>query len=121
MKLRSILVAALCALTAFAFTAGSAQAAGKGPKPKLYTYCVTSGSEHECFEAPLEAFRKTGTWTFDETTGTYTSTGKSFTFVETGGTHDELRGTRTRHGVIAGTLYENGAPSEFSFTLTPVH
>jgi hypothetical protein len=124
MKIRRILIAMLaCGLLTFALGAGSAQAAKKGPKPKLYTYCVSNGTEGECFEKePVEVFRKTHTWSFgSETTGTYTQTGKSYVFTETGGSHDELRGTRGRQGVISGTLYEGGSPSEFTFTLTPRH
>ena len=119
MKLRRILVATFtCALVGSTLSAGSASAA-KAPKPTDYTYCVTNGPESECFEAPFEVFRKTHTWKFDtETTGTYTSSGKSYVFTETGGP-DELVGTKIGHGVISGTLRENGKNTEWTFTLTP--
>lgn len=98
--------------------AGSAQAA-KAPKPKDYTYCVASGTESECFEAPFEVFRKTRSWAFEETKGEYSVHGKIFNFRERNGP-DELVGRRDKEGVISGTLLENEKPTEFTFTLTPV-
>ncbi len=118
MKLRRILIAIFtCSLISFALIGGSANAA-KAPKPKDYTYCVLSGTESECFEAPVEVFRKTHTWDFETTSGTYTVHGKAYDFKETNGP-DELIGTKGRHGIISGTLYENGKPTETAFTLTP--
>ncbi|HXB15990.1 MAG TPA: hypothetical protein VNV44_09645 [Solirubrobacteraceae bacterium] len=115
-------VAALtaCALAGLTLGAGSAQAAKKAPKPKDYTYCVTNGPESECFEnEPFEVFRKTHTWKFgSEAAGTYTTSGKSVVFHETTGP-DELVGNKVGHGVIAGTLRENGKNTEWTFTLTP--
>jgi hypothetical protein len=120
MKLRRMLAAlAACGLLIAAVGAASAQAVKKAPKPKDYTYCVKSGNESECFTPPFEVFQKTATWTFEETTGTYTRSGRRYDFRETGGP-DELIGTKVQHGVIAGTLFENGKPTEFTFTLTPV-
>jgi hypothetical protein len=127
MKVRQILIAiAAFAVVCVALSAG-AQAA-KPPKPKDYTYCVSEakGSGAECFKEPLEVFSKTKTWrwveTGQETAGTYSHEGKSYVFKETKGegNKDELIGTKGKKGVISGTLYENGAPSEFNFTLTPV-
>ncbi len=121
MKLpRALTAATACLLICFAFTAASAQASHvpKPPKPKDYTYCVLGGQESECFEPPVEVFRKTHTWNFETTFGTYTQHGRSYDFKETNGP-DELIGTRGRHGIISGTLYENGKPTEFAFTLTP--
>jgi hypothetical protein len=120
MKVRRILIAmTACGLISSALGAGAAEAAKKSPKPKDYTYCVSSGKESECFKAPFEVFPKTHTWAFETTTGTYTVSGKHYDFRETNGP-DELIGTRGKHGVISGTLYENGKPTEFSFTLTPI-
>ena len=118
MKVRRIfLVISACGLLSFALGSGAAQAA-KGPKAKVYTYCVSTATESECFKGPFEVFHRTFTWHWEETNGTYTVSGKSYDFRETGGP-DELRGTRGKHGIISGRLYENGAPTEFSFTLTP--
>ena len=126
MNIRQILLTALaCALTGLALSAGLAQAA-KAPKAKRYTYCVSEPKASECFKEPFEAFSKTKTWrwieTGEETAGTYTVTGKNYVFKETkgAGSKDELIGTKGKKGVISGKLYENGAASEFSFTLTPV-
>jgi len=120
MKLRRMLVAlAACGLLGAAVGTGSAEAVKKAQKPKDYTYCVKSGTEAECFKPPFEVFQKAATWTFEETTGTYTRAGRGYDFKETGGP-DELIGTKVKHGVIAGTLFENGKPTEFTFTLTPV-
>lgn len=116
--LRVFAVLCTCGLLAVMLGAGSAQAA-KAPKAKDYTYCVTNGPESECFEPPFEVFRKTHTWKFDEeTTGTYTQNGRSYVFTETGGP-DELVGNKIGHGVISGTLRENGKNTEWTFTLTP--
>lgn len=124
MKNRRALVAlAACAALSIALPAASAQAA-KSPKPKDYTYCVTApsesgGTESECFAEPVEVFRKTKTYKFGESNGTYTVTGKSYVFHEAGGP-DELIGTHGKHGVISGRLYENGEATETTFTLTPL-
>jgi hypothetical protein len=120
MKRRRLITALLaCGLAGSMLGTASAQAA-RAPKPKDYTYCVTNGQESECFPAPFEVFRKTHTWKFDEeTTGTYTKTGNSFVFTETGGSSDELVGYKIGHGVISGTLRENGKNTEWTFTLTP--
>jgi hypothetical protein len=119
MKVRRILVAMIaCGLISSVLSAGVAQAKKPSPKPKNYTYCVSNGKESECFKEPIEVFRKTHTWAFETTTGTYTVAGKSYDFRETNGPA-ELIGTKGKHGVIAGTLYENGKPTEFTFTLTP--
>lgn len=124
MKVRRVLIAmTACGLISSALSAGSVYAAKRSPKPKDYTFCVkeTNGSGSECFTPPFEVFHKTHTWVFEETTnGTYTVSGKRYDFRETHGLgeHDELIGTKN-NGVISGTLYENGAPSEFTFTLTP--
>jgi hypothetical protein len=120
MNVRRIVAATVaCGLTSFALSAASAQAA-KAPKPpeaKAYTYCVSNGIESECFAAPFEIVRRTQTWTFETTAGTYTSSGRSYTFRETGGP-SELVGTKSG-SVISGTLRENGKNTEFTFTLTP--
>ena len=52
-------------------------------------------------------------------TGTYTVTGRKYVFREETNEKDELIGRRGKKGVISGTLYKNGQPTEFSFTLTP--
>ena len=131
MKLpRIVLVTAACAALGLA-VCGPAQAAKKPPKGKDYTYCVTvpkegGGTEHECFEnEPVETFPNSKTFKFGNTTGTYTHHGKEYVFKESEASEnkgaDELRGTRGKKGVIAGTLYENGEPTETMFTLTPEH
>ena len=121
MKVRRILIAvSACGVIGSALGAATAEAK-TSPKPKDYTYCVKSATESECFTAPIEVFHKTSTWIFEESTsGTYTKSGNKYTFRETrgSGSHDELIGTKGKHGVISGTLYENGAPTEFTFTLT---
>ena len=121
MKVRRILIAvSACGVISSALGAASAEAK-TSPKPKNYTYCVKSATESECFTAPIEVFHKTSTWIFEESTsGTYTHSGNNYVFVETrgSGSHDELRGTKGKHGVISGTLYENGTATEFTFTLT---
>jgi hypothetical protein len=129
MKLRRILtLTAACAAVSLAVS-GTAQAAKKPPKAKDYTYCVTvpkegGGTEHECFESePFEVFKKTGSFKFGGTTGTYTQHGKEYVFKESETSEnkgaDELRGTRGKKRVISGTLYENGKATETAFTLTP--
>jgi len=125
MRTRSIRVAVIaCGLASFALGGGSAQAA-KGPKAKAYTYCarLISTGESECFPGPFDVFHKTSSWAWKETeevSGTYTVSGKQYVFRETKPeSRDELRGTKGKHGVISGTVYENGAPGEFTFTLTP--
>ena len=121
---RSFIVTVGCALVSLALGAGSVQAA-KHVKPKSYTYCdfEKNGSGSVCFKGPFVVVRKTETWRFEEpeeASGTFTVSGKSYVFRETRPEQrDELRGTRGKHGVISGTLYENGQPSEFTFTLTP--
>ena len=126
MKVRQMLIAtASCAVMGLVLSAGIAEAA-KAPKPKDYTYCVSEPNGSECFKEPVEVFRKTKTWRWveagEETSGTYTHEGKNYVFKETvgGGNKDELIGTRGKKGVISGKLYENGAPTEVDFTLTPV-
>jgi hypothetical protein len=93
-------------------------------KAKNYTYCAYSATGSECFPGPFEVFRKTHTWNWKEVggevSGAYTVSGKQYVFRETSPeSRDEFRGTKGKHGVISGTLYEGGAPSEFTFTLTP--
>jgi hypothetical protein len=87
-------------------------------------YCDKSGSESVCFPSPIEVFHKTHTWRWiegEEVSGTYTVSGRQYDFRETKPeSRTELIGTRGKHMVISGKLYENGAPSEFTFTLTPV-
>jgi hypothetical protein len=123
MNVRRILVAVVaCGLMSFALSAGPAEA--KGPKAKNYTYCDYTATESVCFPGPFEVFRRTRTWNWKEVggevSGTYTVSGKQFVFRETKPESiRELIGTRGKHGVISGKLYENGAPSEFTFTLTP--
>jgi hypothetical protein len=92
-------------------------------KAKNYTYCAFLPGESECFPGPFEVFRKTHTWNWKEVegevSGTFTVTGKHYVFREAKPeSRDEFRGTK-RNGIISGKLYENGAPSEFTFTLTP--
>jgi hypothetical protein len=125
MKTRQIfLVTAACALASLALGAESVQAA-KHVKSKSYTYCdfEKNGSGSVCFKGPFVVVKKTQTWRFEEpeeVSGTFTVSGKSYVFRETlPEQRDELRGTRGKHGIISGTLYENGQPSEFTFTLTP--
>ncbi len=130
MKHRRITAAlAACGLLSAAITAVPAQAARKPPKAKDYIYCVTvpkegGGTEHECFEKePFEVFKKTQSFQFGGTTGTYTQSGKEYDFKESASSEnkgaDELKGTRGKKGVISGTLYENGKATETTFTLTP--
>ena len=125
MGIRRICTAAVAvALVSLAFGAGSVQAA-KHVKSKSYTYCdfEKNGTGSTCFNGPFVVTKKTHTWRFEEpeeVSGTFTVVGKSYVFRETSPEQrDELRGTRGQGGVISGTLYENGAPSEFRFTLTP--
>lgn len=123
MNVRRILAATVaCGLLSVALSAGSAQAA-KGPKAKDYIYCDKSGTESVCFPTPIEVFRMRHTWVWhegEEVSGTVAMSGKHYVFRETKPeSRDELIGTRGKHGVISGTLYENGKPSEFTFTLTP--
>jgi hypothetical protein len=133
MKRNPILIAAIaCAMTTAVFgITAAALAAQKPPKAKDYRYCATvpkeggGGTEHECFEnEPFEVFKKTKTFKFGNTTGTYTQNGKEVVFHESAASEnhgaDELRGTRGKKHVISGTLYENGAPTETTFTLTPI-
>jgi hypothetical protein len=93
-------------------------------KAKSYTYCAFSSTGSECFPGPFEVFRKTHTWNWKEVegevSGTFTVSGKhQYVFREAKPeSRDELRGKK-HNGVISVTLYENGAPSEFTFTLTP--
>lgn len=140
MKVRRILVAAIaCAPMGFALSTAPQAAAvvrhgtstsktirpARAPKGKSYTYCdfEKNGTGSVCFPGPFVVVKKTKTWRFEEpeeVTGTYTVSGKNYVFRETQPEQrDELRGTKGKHGVISGILYENGAPSEFTFTLTP--
>jgi hypothetical protein len=93
-------------------------------KAKNYTYCAYSATGSECFPGPFEVFRKSHVWNWNEVggevSGTFTVSGKQYVFRETSPeSRDELRGTKGAQGVISGKLYENGAPGEFTFTLTP--
>jgi hypothetical protein len=121
---RVFILMALSALAMLAFGAESVQAA-KHVKSKSYTYCdhEKNGTQSVCFTGPFVVFKKTQTWRFEEpeeVSGTFTVSGKSYVFRETRPEQrDELRGTKGKGGVISGTLYENGQPSEFTFTLTP--
>lgn len=128
MKVRQILiVVAAYGLMSFAVTAQSAQAKTKPPKPKDYTYCATETKNNEtvCFKPPIEVFPRTHTWRFEEETpgtyasGTFTASGGHYVFREETNEHDELIGKKGKHGVISGTLYKSGQPTEFTFTLTP--
>jgi hypothetical protein len=124
-KVRRILIAiAACGLISSALGAESVQAA-KHVKSTSYTYCdfEKNGSGSVCFTPAFVVVKKTLMWRFDEepneVSGTFTVTGKSYVFRETRPEQrTELRGTKGKHGVISGTLYENGEPSEFTFTLT---
>jgi hypothetical protein len=121
---RVFIVAVAFAVVSLVLGVASVQAA-KHVKSKSYTYCdfEKNGTGSVCFKGPFVVVKKTQTWIFEEPEavgGTFTVAGKSYVFTETRPEQrDELRGTRGRGGVISGTLYENGQPSEFRFTLTP--
>ena len=122
---RTFIVTVVFALVSLALGATTVQAA-KHVKSKSYTYCdfEKNGTGSVCFKGPFVVVKKTQTWRFEEepeeVSGTFTISGKHYVFRETRPEQrDELRGTRSQSGVISGTLYENGQPGEFTFTLTP--